>query len=361
MQLMAITYPLSSETGDFKDRMIAAHNKAVAGDTILVDMDFIVSRSFTISKAGLIVDGTGILTNDGTDERTLGVGASDTTVRNLTFVGGIRAIKVKSTATLSNLLFENLTIQNGTFHGIGLLDTDFDNVTITGCTFTDSPFSVLAMDCATMSNIFINNNTFNGSDHQISLDCADLGENLNHSFIRIEDNIFNETDKFNVALANMKAALVKSNTMAGGTSSYSQCVHVEDRTRNAYIKMNTMLNQGDPNSDAVLVYTTDRFGHGTGELLTYEEKLAYASGPVTLEGNIINGAGRNAVIFQFLSHGGNFYGTNVLKGDAYGIEVWSSNVTCPIFVGDLTEFNDNQTWGVIKSWTPEARAAYTNF
>ena len=36
---------------------------------------------------------------------------------------------------------------------------------------------------------------------------------------------------FNVALANTKASLIKSNSMAGGLNSYSQCVHVEDRAR----------------------------------------------------------------------------------------------------------------------------------
>lgn len=358
----AATYPLSNETGDFKDRMISAQNKAISGDTILIDMDFTVSRSFTISKQGLTVDGTGTLTNDGTDDRTLSINVSDTTFKNLTFVGGVRAIKVTSANTLSNLVFENLTILNGTFHGIGIFDTDIDNVTITGCTFTESPYSVLMMDCPTMTNIYINNNTFNGSNHQISLDCAELDENLNHSNIRIENNTFNETLNFNVALANMKAGLVKSNVMAGGTNSYSQCVHVEDRTRNAYIKMNTMINEGDPGSDAVLVYSTDRFGHGTGELLTYQEKLAYASGPISFEANTINGAGRSSVILQFLSGNANFYGSNLLLADGYGIQIWTNEVdVSQLFIGDPTTFNDNYTWADIKNLDPSQRSDFVNF
>lgn len=75
-----------------------------------------------------------------------------------------------------------------------------------------------------------------------------------------------------------KPGLIKGNSMAGGTNVYSQCVHVEDRAGNAYIKQNTMINEGNTGSDAVLVYSTDRFGHGTGALLTYQEKLAYAAG-----------------------------------------------------------------------------------
>ena len=362
----AATYALSNESGDFKDRMVSAHSKAVAGDTILIDMDFTVDRPFTVHKAGLTIDGMGsTLTHAGTDERILACMVSDTTFKNINFVGAIRSLKIQNAnATLSNLRFENLTISGTQFHGIGFISTNVDNVTITGCTINDKPFGILFFDCYQMTNIQIDNNTFNGGSHQISLDNADLGETQNHSSIRIENNTFNEATMFNVALANTKAALIKSNTMAGGTNPYSQCVHVEDRARNTYIKLNTMNNEGDPGSDAVLVYSTDRFGHGTGALLTYQEKLAYAAGPISLENNTITGAGRDAVILQFLSGNANFYGSNLLIGDNYSIEIWHGEVDpSQLVIADETKFKvqGNDTWANVKNWNANRRSKYVNF
>lgn len=360
----AATYSLSNEVGDFKDRMIAAHTKAEAGDSILIDLDFTVDRPFTIWKPGLTIDGMGsTLTHAGTDERILACNVSDTTFKNINFVGAIRSLFIKNVnATLSNLRFENLTVSGTKFHGIGFIETNVDNVTITGCTFNDKPFGILFFDCYQMTNIQIDNNTFNGGSHQISLDNAELGEIQNHSNIRIENNTFGKASMFNVALANTKAGLIKSNSMAGGLNSYSQCVHVEDRARNAYIKMNTMNNEGATGSDAVLVYATDRFGHGTGALLTYQEKLAYAAGPITLESNTINGAGRDAVILQFLSGTANFYGTNTLIGDNYGIELWHGEVDpSQLVIAETTTFKQGKTWGAIQNWNLKRRGKYVNF
>lgn len=363
-QLTAATYALSNYSGDFKDRIVAAHGEASAGDTILIDQNFTVDRPFTVWKPGLTIDGMGnTLTHAGTDERILACMVSDTTFKNINFEGAIRSIFIKNVnETLSNLRFENLTVSGTEFHGIGIIETNVDNVTITGCTFNDKPFGILFYDCYQMTNIYINNNTFNGGSHQISLDNAELGETQNHSNIRIENNTFNEATMFNVALANTKSGLIKSNSMAGGTNAYSQCVHVEDRARNAYIKQNTMINEGDPGSDAVLVYSTDRFGHGTGALLTYQEKLAYAAGPITLESNTINGAGRSAVILQFLSGNANFYGTNTLIGDNYGIEIWDTEVDpSQLVIADSTVFKQGKTWGEIKNWSIRRRSKYVNF
>ena len=362
----AATYPLSAESGDFKDRMASAINKAVAGDTILIDLDFTVDRPFTVWKSGITVDGMGsTLTHAGTDERILAGNQSDTTFKNINFVGGLRSLFIKNVnQTLSNLRFENLTISGSQFHGIGIIETNVDNVTITGCTFNDKPFGILFFDCYQMTNIQIDNNTFNGGSHQISLDNAELGETQNHSSIRIENNTFGEASMFNVALANTKAGLIKSNSMAGGTNPYSQCVHIEDRARNAYIKLNTMNNEGDPGSDAVLVYSTDRFGHGTGALLTYWEKLEYAAGPVTLESNTITGAGRDAVILQFLSGNANFYGTNTLIGNNFGIEIWHGEVDpSQVVINDSTLFKNNKTWSWMKNKPLSLRVdkGYTNF
>jgi hypothetical protein len=127
--------------------------------------------------------------------------------------------------------------------------------------------------------------------------------------------------------------------------------------------MNTMNNEGDPGSDAVLVYSTDRFGHGTGALLTYQEKLAYAAGPVTLESNTITGAGRDGVILQFLSGNANFYGTNTIEGNNFGIEHWDVEVDPSQIVIADTNSIKGRTWSWLKSKPLSFRVdkGYTSF
>ncbi|MEO0793871.1 MAG: hypothetical protein AAFX93_01840 [Verrucomicrobiota bacterium] len=358
----AATRYLSNYSGDFKSRMTAAVNQSSSGDVISVNVNLNANSPYTLTKSGLTLTGNGTITANGS--KILNLKASNTTIKNITFNGGTRTIDVTSNGTLNNITFDNVKVKNGPYRGIGFYETNINNITVKNCTFTNKPFSVEIHDCAMATNVTITNNTFNSSDHQVSLDCADLGNNLNHSNIRITNNTFNVTARHNLALANMKASLIKGNVMKGGTAGYTQCVHIEDRTRGAYIKENQMTNwgNGSGSGDAVIIYTTDRFGHGTGALLTPQQKRAYASGPVSLENNTIIGAGRHGVLISYLQGKANFWGNNqTLKGNNKAI--FKSNIvnTSQLNIADSTKFKNNRTWGVLKNWSPSARSGYVNF
>jgi len=246
-------------------------------------------------------------------------------------------------------------------------DTNIDRLTITDSKFAKA-FGILMEDSNRFTNVTIKGNIFlpglDGNGHEISLDCAENTASLNHSNIRIENNVFYKTQAFNVALANIQASLLVNNTMYGGSNSYSQCVHIEDRTANTYIKNNTMWNTGDGNaSHAVLAYATDRSGRGRGDLLTVEQKKnEYAPGNVTLEKNTIHGAGSNGVQVVYLKPNAKvrFYGSNVINSDDQAVKKSGNVATSQLAINDGSKLK-GQFWSALKNLSPGARSSYVNW
>ncbi len=361
----AATFSLANETGDFRARMTSAVNKAHAGDTIIVDKNYTVGAWYTLSKPGITIKGNRTLT--ATRAHVLRIEASNTSVEGLTFINGTQSIKVQSGSTLSNLKFDDIEIKGNGYAGLFFNDTNLDNVTITNSVFRKS-FGVLMEDAERFTNIRISNNTFHtagtGNGHEISLDCAEVPGALNHRNVRIESNTFYKTEAFNVALANISSCLIVNNTMYGGSNAYSQCVHIEDRTANTYIKNNIMWNTGEGRaSHAVLLYATDRSGRGQGDILTQEQKInIYSPRNISLEGNKINGAAGRGVQISLLRPGSkvNFYGENNINADDTAIAISRYVETDQLNIGNATTLK-GQAWSSLKNRSTRDRSDFVNW
>jgi len=365
--LQAAQYSLANESGDFKARMTAAVAKARSGDTILVDKNYTVGPWYTVTKSGLTIKGNKTLR--ASRNHSLKIRANNTTVDGLTFVNGNQSVTVDGGGTRSNLTFKNITIKGSGYAGLFINDTNIDRLTITGSRFEKS-FGVLMEDSSRFTNVLIKDNQFfksssGGSNgHELSLDCAEANGTLNHSNIRIVNNKFHKTQAFNIALANMASGFIAENNMYGGTNTYSQCVHIEDRTANTYIKRNNMWNTGGGNaSHAVILYATDRSGRANGAVLTDAQKRnEYAPRNITLENNKINQSGSNGVKVIYLKSNSQlkFYGQNTINADDQAISKGNQVSASQVFIADRTRLK-GKAWSNLKNQSPAARRAYINF
>ncbi len=285
-------------------KLLNAYNLAKSGDVILVDRDvnFDGKSPIEVKKGGIKFQGKPkgsgkfrLFRKDGPGSAVIKIKASGTKLVNLSISGGTQPVQVGNgeNVTLKGLKFIKCNIPGGTFTGLDFRRANFDGVDINGCVFSKAPFSLLVEDCRIMKNFRVLNSTFNGSDHQISFDAAELGSNLEHSNIEVRNCVFNITKRFNIAIANTRNVKILDCNIKGGTNAYSQCVHIEDRSRNILVKDCTLVNTID---SALLIYSTDRFGHGTGARLTEAQKRNYGSGNVTLDGNTLQSGSADAAI-----------------------------------------------------------------
>lgn len=330
---------LSSRPGSSAHaKLVNAYNLAQSGDVIIVDRDvnFDAKSPITIKKVNIKFQGKSRKSGKFRLYRTKGtnavlkVQASQTKLVNLLFSGGAKPVQVGAGegVVLKRLKFVNCDIPGGTFTGLDFRNSNFDGVVINKCKFSSAPFSLLVSDCRTVKNFRVLNSTFNGSDHQISFDAAELDGNLQHSGIEIRDCVFNLTKRFNIALANTRNVKILDCNLKGGTNSYSQCVHIEDRSRNILIKNSTLVNTKHA---ALLIYSTDRFGHGTGPALTLDQKRNYGSGNVTLDGNTLeSGKAESAIRATYGTGFLNIFGNNKIISGNRGLNSTQSgkfNVT----------------------------------
>jgi len=318
---------VSNQSGNSRNRLISAIDVANPGDTVLLDQNVVFAANdgaITISKENITLRGEGrprgkyTLSRPGDQRTFLIITARVSRVINVGFDGSNAQIIFRpSDATATNTRVEDCVFSNSRFTGIDFSRGRFRNTTIKDCRFFDCPFSIQSFDCPILTNFTIEECVFTGGDHQISLDNP-LARIQDHRNIRISECVFNVARRFNIALANTRNVLVNNNVMNGGTEAYSQCLHIEDRTRNVIARNNTMRNDADV---AVLSYSTDRVGHGgDGRRLTDEELVAYGSSNITLDNNTIESGTSDAAISVGFGRGFfRVFGNNVITSGNRGI------------------------------------------
>lgn len=294
------------------------------------------------------------------------VKANNVSIDNIQFLNnsgkGYRCVfagSVNSTGQIDDRykLYSNLDFLNCSFKQV--LKTDgsrglffegsFKNVTIDNCYFNNW-FGLVARDCPSLDTFTINKNTFTNGDHQISLDGALLGERdptydigvdmVNQRLIKVTNNTFNVCNKFNLAIANTRNVFVENNTMMGGTVDYSQCIHIEDESKNITIEDNTLSNSADC---AILLYSTGKVGHGQGRDFTEDEKMEKGSGNVIIRNNTVDSK-NPTVKSTYLKGYIEFESNNVLKSTAtIAVNVLNSNVGAEvIFKDNNSTFNGSK-------------------
>ncbi len=284
------TIKVSSQNGNSSlDKLRNAYNQAQSGDLILVDIDIVWganSGPLVIKKNGITFKGSTKykkFKRPNLNKTTIKCEASNIKFENIMFEGGTNALFFGINQN-NNTVFSNLTVTNCYFKNTRYTGVDFrgkfQSVLVTSSTFENCPFGLQTFDCPLLKDFKISNCKFLGGDHQISLDNAWV-PNPNHSNIVIEDCDFGKTQRHNIALANTQNVLINRCTMNGGINSYSQALHIEDKTKNVYVKNSNLKNL---NSHAVHIDATKKQGHGDGPVIPDSQKPNYASGNVTFEG-----------------------------------------------------------------------------
>ncbi len=340
-------------------KLVSAVNFAQPGDVVIVDIDvpfkstdggIVLTKGITIKGAPKPTGRFKLTRQNSKGNRfsnsstLLVVRSSNVRVENLELVvnnqQGYKAIDVGSPANrstvYSNLRFINCIFNQANANDIArglFFEGSFNNVLINKCKF-NFWFSLVVRDCPTLTNFKITRCEFSRGSHQISLDGALLGEVggvgalVSHKNIVIERSKFKVTKSFNIAIANTRNVIVRNNSqLDGGTASYSQPVHIEDRSRNIFVSGNTMksIHMG------VLVYSSDRFGHGQGRTFSLTEKSNRGSGNVTVSDNQITVTGTAPAIgVTYLNGALSLRGNNVIKANGKALSVArtkSGNIT----------------------------------
>lgn len=295
----------------------------------------ILNSLIVVTSDNIKIENVELLINDGKGYRCAFIGSINAN-------GGINSrTKLYSNISFSKCDFKQ-TLKTGITRGL-FFEGSFANVVVEECCFNNW-FGLVARDCPTLDNFTINKNTFLDGSHQISLDGALLGETdptygigevlVKHADISVTNNTFGITKSFNLAIANTQNVYVFNNDFEGGIQAYSQPVHIEDHSKNIEVIGNRINN---PNSTAILVYSTDKVGHGQGRAFTNEEKKAKGSGNVLIKDNITSSK-NPCVIATYLQGYLKFEGQNTFSSTTKpAVRVGASNADAEVF------FNDNNS------------------
>lgn len=323
---------VSKQKGDTsKKQFMNAYNKAQSGDVVIVDLDIVLNNSdkqININKPNLIFKGKNHDNRQNQIKRThqkniiLRINASNITLENLAFVNGVQQVVFgkHEKKTIENIKVVSCSFKDGRYTGVDFRG-NFINTKIINSTFENCKFSLQTMDCEILKNFVVERCTFIKGDHQLSLDNPHA-TNLQHQNIKILNSTFGLCDRFNIALANTQNVTIANCTLLGGTGPYSQALHIEDRTKNVHVVKNKITCMQDV---AILLYATDKIGHGTGRRLTEEEKIASGSGNIVLDHNTITSGNKDAAISVGYGKGYfKIFGNNTIATEHQGIKTFTS-------------------------------------
>lgn len=347
-------YLSSMKAKDNRQKLVEAHKKAKTGDIIIVDLDItfgILDKPITISKNGLIIKGKEKASGKYKIERPnvkdfiLKVTGGNITVKNLLFIKGMQQLYFNYAGKgATSITIENCYFKQGKYTGINFKGK-FENTTIKNSTFENTKFSLQSMDCPILKNFIVDSCKFIGGDHQLSLDNPHA-KIIEHKNIQIKNSHFGLCDRFNIALANTRNVIISNNTFLGGTGNYSQALHFEDRTKDVLVKNNTISCMADV---AILLYATDKIGHGTGRRLTEAEKIESGSGNITLDNNTITSGSADTAIS--VGYGKGFLkikSNNTIISKNVGIKSFKSKQTI-VFEIDNNVIIKGKKYGDIKN------------
>ncbi|MGY6647571.1 right-handed parallel beta-helix repeat-containing protein [Wenyingzhuangia sp. IMCC45574] len=314
-----------------KEQFKNAYNKANKGDVILIDKDIHLKNTdkpFLINKSDLTFKGkykkAGKYQFVRNDQKniTFRINASNITLENLGFKKASQIIVFgnREDKIIKNTKVISCHFKDGKYTGIDFRG-NFKNTQIINSTFNNCKFSVQTMDCNVLENFLVDRCQFIKGDHQISLDNPHA-KNLRHQNIKILNTKFELCDRFNIALANTQNVTIANCTLMGGTGPYSQGLHIEDRTQNVKVIKNTITCMADV---AILLYATDKIGHGTGRRLTEDEKIASGCGNILLDHNTITSGKADAAISVGYGKGYfKIYGNNIISSSNKGLNTFKS-------------------------------------
>lgn len=346
-------YLSSIKTKNTRQKLIEAHNKAKSGDVIIVDVDVFFNandKPVIISKNGLTLKGKTKESGKYKIERAttrdfiLKVTGGNITVENLLFIKGVQQLYFENKRDhATSISVKNCHFKQGRYTGVNFKGK-FENTKIESTIFEDTKFSLQTMDCPVLKNFIVDSCKFYGGDHQLSLDNPHA-EIITHENIQIKNSYFGLCDRFNIALANTRNVTISNNTFLGGKQAYSQALHFEDRTKDIFVINNKIKCLADV---AILLYATDKIGHGTGRRLTEAEKIESGSGNITLDNNTIESGSADSAIS--VGYGKGFLkikDNNTITSQNTGIKSFKSKNTIVFDIDDNT-FIKGRKYGDIK-------------
>lgn len=336
------TIRVSAQSGNSVQKFREAINKASSGDTVLLDVDVNMTNNdgaVTINKS-ITLKGADrgnvkyVIKRSLKQRAILIVTSSDVSIENITFVNGDRQLLFSTDQTVRNSAVTNCNFKGSGYTGIDFRGK-FVNSKITNSYFENCRFGLQTYDCPVLDGFLADKLIFRGGDHQLSLDNPNATISK-HQNITISNSRFFIAKRFNIALANTRNITIFNNIMDGGTDNYSQGLHIEDRTSNVSIIKNTIKCIKDV---AVLVYSTDKFGHGQGNQLTEQQKRDYGSRNITLDNNVIE-SGNSDYAIKIVYGKGLFkvFGNNIVKSGNRGLDAFKSKDN-----GMSFQINDNAT------------------
>ncbi|WP_010134521.1 right-handed parallel beta-helix repeat-containing protein [Ochrovirga pacifica] len=346
LPLLAKEILVSKQKGSTdRQKFVSAYEKAQKGDVVIVDMDIVLHndenpihiKKNKISIVGKI-QGDSLFKITRTHQKNFlfKVSSQHINIKNLQFEQGMQQLYFQNEPhTSKKITIENCYFKNGKYTGINFKGK-YKNVLIKNCTFNNTKFSLQTMDCPVLENFVIDTCQFIKGDHQISLDNPHANI-VKHKNIHIKNCSFGFASRFNIALANTQNVCIENSNFKGGTGSYAQALHFEDRTKNVLVKNNKIECMADV---AILLYATDKIGHGTGRKLTEEEKYASGSGNVTLINNQITSGMADAAIS--IGYGQGYLkitGDNVIQSKKEAIKSFKSAKNIQLMIDDHTFIN----------------------
>ncbi|NIJ45500.1 polygalacturonase [Wenyingzhuangia heitensis] len=353
-----------TDTNNTRQQFINAYNKAVSGDVIIVDVDVLLKENeapIVISKNNLTIKGKnkGIgkfkFLRNNQKEFIVKVIGSNITIQNLLFLNGMQQLYfINQKEIVHHINVVDCYFKNGKYTGVNFKG-NFKNVNVTNTIFENTKFSLQTMDCSILENFIVDDCKFFKGDHQISLDNPHA-EIKSHKNIQIKNTFFGLTSRFNIALANTQNVTIKNCVFEGGTGPYSQALHFEDRTKNVWVKNNKIKCMADV---AILLYATDKIGHGTGRRLTEEEKQASGSGNITLDNNVIESGNTDTAIS--IGYGKGYLkikANNIITSKSYGIKSFKSATTMRFLIDSKTMIKGKKYGDILKISDKETKESY---
>ncbi|TYA84094.1 right-handed parallel beta-helix repeat-containing protein [Seonamhaeicola marinus] len=351
----AKTIKVSSFKGTSSEKLYKAYKQAQSGDVILVDLDVEFKngdKPFVITKEGITFKGKNRSKNQKfrlykTEKKgnLVLLKASNTHFENLRFENAVNLLRIETKGNV----FSNITIKacyflNSRYTGVDFRG-DFTHVNVENTYFKDCKFSLQTFDSVVLKDFLVRQCTFEGGDHQISIDNAFADTNLiDHSNIVIDDCIFYVAERFNIALANTRNAIIKNNSrMDGGLQKYSQAIHIEHDTRDVLIKNNTMKNDV---GNAIIIFSTGYTGHGNGRKIPNDEKIDFGSSNITLDGNTITHSKQHAIAIGYGKGFLKIKGNNNINSEEKIISGFATKKTMTFKIDPNATFN-GKTFGSI--------------
>lgn len=292
------TIKVSDQSGNTYEKLKNAISAATSGDMILLDIDVVFEGNKSpirvnkelVFKGAEKVSGKYKLQRPVQEKVSMIIEASNVKVENILFENASQQLIFKGNH--SNITVENCHFKNGRYTGLDFREGRFTDTNVLNSTFDDCKFGLQTFDCNVLDNFRIEGCEFLEGDHQLSLDNPNSTIEK-HNNIVINNCTFGLTERFNIALANTKNVMISNCIANGGRGKYSQALHIEDKTSDVMVYKNRLICKTDI---AVLLYATDKFGHGQGERLTEAQKLEYGSRNVTLNNNYIESGSADAAI-----------------------------------------------------------------